>query len=836
MIRLLLRAALATARRHPWQTGSAVAGVALGVAVASGMGLAIESARRAFLLSNETVMGRATHVVEGGPDGLPESLYPELRRAGLGLRAAPVLTDYVTTAAEPRRVLQLVGIDPVADRYFRAFAGGGAALMVQPGAAVMSEGMARTLALAPGERFSVDAGGRARELHLVAVLPAADAFARASLDGLVVTDVATAQSVLGAEGRLSRLDLVVEGDPERVRAALPPGVRLAAAGARARAAAEMTRAFEFNLRMLSLLAFVIAGLLVYNAVTFLVLQRRAAIGVLRALGVTRAGVFLGVLTEAALLGALGGVAGAALGAGLAGGLTRLVLRTVNDLYFVAAVEGAPAGGWPLAAAAVLGTLASVAAAVPAARSAAAATPRTAMLRSHVETRARKAGARGAILGTACAAGAGLVLWSGHFGHAGLAAALGAAGFTAPFVVRFGASGPARRLPAGLRLAAGSLAGRPSRAGVAVAALAIAMGALVGVSIMVESFRAEVTGWLESTLQADFYLARPAPGRDGAGAHRIIDAALADRLAATPGVAAASRRFRTRLRSPDGEVRVIVLASDEDPRHRLRVGEADEVWRRFRNEDAVVVSEPFASRHPRAAERGVVLEDARGGERRFAVAGVYQDFASEHGAVLMSAGTYARYWKPPPVHGLGLRLADSADPGEVAARLAAAAGEAGLRLRSAGELREASLAVFDRTFRVTEVLRWLMALAAGAAVLGTLLAMGLERGPELALLRALGLTRRGLFLLVEAESAMVGVAAGVIAAPLGVLLAAILVHVVNRRAFGWSMDLVVDPLRLAEPVGLAAAIALAAGLLPAWRAARPPGVTRAGSVVRPAARR
>ena len=797
-----------------------MAGIALGVAVASGMGVAVESARRAFALSNEAVMGRATHVVEGGPEGLPESLYPELRRRGLGIRAAPMLSDYVTAVAEPPRVLQLIGIDPVADRYFRAFAGGGAALMVRPDAAVMSEAMARSLGLAPGERFPVDAGGRVRELILVAVLPAPDAFARASLAGLVVTDIATAQDVLGVAGRIGRLDLIVEGDPERVRAALPAGARLAPAGARGRATAEMTRAFEFNLRMLSLLAFVIAGLLVYNAVTFLVLQRRRAIGILRALGVTRAGVFFAVLTEAACLGAIGGAVGAVLGAGLAGGLTRLVLRTVNDLYFVAAVEGASAGAGPLALAAVLGTLVSVGAAVPAARAAAATPPRSTMRRSHVEARARRAGGLGAVAGTACAAGAGLVLWSGHFGHAGLVAALGAVGFASPFAVRIGASRPARRLPRILRLAAGSVAGRSSRAGVAVAALAIAMGALVGVSIMVESFRQEVTGWLESTLQADFYLSRPVPGRDGTGAHRIIDSALADRLAATPGVAAASRRFRTRLRSQYGEVRVVVIASDHDPRYRLRTGSADEVWRRFRTEDALVVSEPFASRYPRAAAEGLVVRDARGGARRFAVAGVYQDFASEHGIVLMSAATYARHWGgAPPVHGLGLRLAQGADPARVAARLAAAAGSEGLRLRSAGELRNASLAVFDRTFRVTEVLRWLVALVAGAAVLGTLLAMGLERQSELALLRALGMTRRGLFALVEAEGAVVGAIAGVLAVPLGVLLAAILVHVVNRRAFGWSMDLVVEPLRLVEPLALAVAIGLVAGLVPAWRAAR-----------------
>ena len=611
-----------------------MAGIALGVAVASGMGVAVESARRAFALSNEAVMGRATHVVEGGPEGLPESLYPELRRRGLGIRAAPMLSDYVTAVAEPPRVLQLIGIDPVADRYFRAFAGGGAALMVRPDAAVMSEAMARSLGLAPGDRFPVDAGGRVRELTLVAVLPAPDAFARASLAGLVVTDIATAQEVLGVAGRIGRLDLIVEGDPERVRAALPAGVRLAPAGARGRATAEMTRAFEFNLRMLSLLAFVIAGLLVYNAVTFLVLQRRRAIDrdPARARGDPSGGV---------LRGAHGG------------GLPRSDRRS--------------GGGGPWRG--------------PCRRAHAARAPHR--QRSLLRGRGRRRLRRG---GTACTGrgarharerrgcGAGRPRGGGDSapvhdaplvrrgaGRGARAAWERSRGRRAPPGPGWSSGSGTSAMPVSSRPSARSASPRPSRCGSAPRAphagfrgsfalppgrwrdgragpgsrwppLAIAMGALVGVSIMVESFRQEVTGWLESTLQADFYLSRPVPGRDGTGAHRIIDSALADRLAATPGVAAASRRFRTRLRSQYGEVRVVVIASDHDPRYRLRTGSADEVWRRFRTEDALVVSEPFASRYPRAAAEGLVVRDARGGARRFAVAGVYQDFASEHGIV------------------------------------------------------------------------------------------------------------------------------------------------------------------------------------------------------------
>jgi putative ABC transport system permease protein len=146
-------------------------------------------------------------------------------------------------------------------------------------------------------------------------------------------------------------------------------------------------------------------------------------------------------------------------------------------------------------------------------------------------------------------------------------------------------------------------------------------------------------------------------------------------------------------------------------------------------------------------------------------------------------------------------------------------EQAVLVRSNRALREASLEVFDRTFTITVVLRMLAALVAFVGVLSALTALALERQRELAVLRAVGLTRGQVWGLVTGQSGLLGLAAGLLALPLGLAMALVLIRVINRRSFGWTLEVHVDPLILGQAVLLAMAAALLAGLLPAWRMSR-----------------
>ena len=383
---ILARASLRWLLRHPGQLALAVAGVALGVAVVVSIDLANASAARAFELSTESVTGRATHRLTGGPGGLDEAVFRRLV-VDLGVeRAAPVVEGYATVdTAEGRRVLRLLGVDPLSEAPFRPWLGclgGGAgralpgvdlgAFLTRPRAVLLAAETARELGVAPGGELAVELAASRARLTVLGVLEPSDALSRQALADLAVLDVGAAQELLGMEGRLSHVDLILPPGAAgtalaaRLRAALPAGVLLAEAGSRQRTAREMTRGFRLNLTGLSLLALLCGLFLIYNAVTFSVVQRRALFGTLRALGVTRRQVFALVLGEAAAVAALGTAAGLALGVLLGRGMVDLVTRTLNDLYFVVSVRELAVAPGSLARGALLGVAATrAAAAVPA---------------------------------------------------------------------------------------------------------------------------------------------------------------------------------------------------------------------------------------------------------------------------------------------------------------------------------------------------------------------------------------------------------------------------------------------------------------------------------------
>ena len=266
-------------------------------------------------------------------------------------------------------------------------------------------------------------------MRVVGLIEPDDARSRQALAGLVVADVATAQELLDRPGRLSRVDLAVpEGAPgeavlARVRAALPPGAEVVSAAARSEFVGQLTRAFDVNLTALSLLALVVGLFLAYNTMTFSVVQRRATIGMVRALGVTRAEIVAVILAEALLLGLVATALGLALGVALARGLVQLVTRTINDLYFVVVVRDLAVSPAGLAKGAALGIGATLLAAIVPALEATAAPPGAAVRRVVLETRARRAAPRAAAAGVASwRAGALLVAGAGRslaWSYAGL---------------------------------------------------------------------------------------------------------------------------------------------------------------------------------------------------------------------------------------------------------------------------------------------------------------------------------------------------------------------------------------------------------------------------------
>jgi putative ABC transport system permease protein len=839
MISLRARSSLRFLLRHPLQLLLSVLGVALGVAVVVSIDLAIGSSRAAFRASAETVSGRTTHQVLGGATGLPDTLPARLRIQG-GIRAAaPVVEGVVASPLLPGRALTLLGIDPFSESPVRPFLGEGGgldltALLTTPGGLILSAETAADAGVASGDPIPLRVAGEQVEGRVVGILSPTDELARRGIRDLLVMDVALAQDLLGERGRLSRVDLVLEEGArgaevlEEVQALLPPGTRVEGVGTRTATLEGMTRAFDLNLTALSLLALVFGMFLIYNTMTFSVVQRRRLMGTLRALGVTRGELVRGVLGEAAVVGMAGAGAGVVLGVVLGQGLVGLVTRTINDLYFVVAVEGVQVSPGVLVKGAILGVGATLLASLPPAWEATSVTPGSALARSAVENRVRQLVPRAAWAGALllAAGGGALLVPSRSIGLAFVALfaiLLGMALATpAATVVLMGALRPVLARGAGIL---GSMAARGvvtalSRTAPAMAALVVAVSVTVGLGVMIASFRGTVVRWLDTTLQADVYVSPPAVVSNRA--EGTLPAGLELRYAGVPGVAGVSTYRGREFTTPRyGVTRLVALSLHPRGEGALELVEGDPVTAlgRFRREGAVLVSEPFAFRH------GVVPGDTvhlptGAGDRDFPVAGVFRDYGSDQGVIMMARSTYDAYWDDAGITSLGLFAESGVEADALVAALREVTGEGSeVQIRSNRALRELSLEVFDRTFAITAVLRGLAFIVAFIGVFSALMALQLERERELGVLRANGLTPGQVWQLVTTQTGLMGLVAGVLAMPAGVVLALVMIHVVNRRSFGWTLDMELGPALLGQSLLLAVAGAVLAGVYPAWRMSR-----------------
>jgi putative ABC transport system permease protein len=257
-----------------------------------------------------------------------------------------------------------------------------------------------------------------------------------------------------------------------------------------------------------------------------------------------------------------------------------------------------------------------------------------------------------------------------------------------------------------------------------------------------------------------------------------------------------------------------------PAFRFKEGDPDAIWPAFQHGGAVIVSESYAYRHELHVGTRLSLRTDRG-MQAFPVVGIYYAYASDQGVVTMSRETYEAFWEDRGVSGVGLYAHRDADLDMLRQSVLreAAAGPQRLDVESNREILELSLRIFDRTFVITDVLRLLAALVAFLGVLGALMALQLERVRELGVLRAMGLTPGQLWRLVTAQTGLMGLAAGLLAVPLGLALALVLILVINRRAFGWTLQVHIAPEILLQGILLAVTAAVLAGIYPALKMSR-----------------
>ncbi len=834
---------------RPLRTALTVVGVGVGVAAAIAMFLANQTVFDAFQRTVTQVVGEAAIHISGAERRIDERLieriraHPGVQRIHPFIAQSAILeTEAGATRASLVWGLDLVALageetgawraDPAPQREFSLDS------LLGAEAIFVDRDVAASLGVGRGDRVMVRAGSRHFEATVRGTWPFPKRVKRWGV--FVVMDIAAAQVHFARLGRLDGLDLVtlpgasVDRVIQELQERLGPSVLVSRSAQRNAQVQHMLTAFQLNLTTLSAVGLFVGIFLVYNAVGFSVVQYRREIGLLRAIGLLRRQIGLLFLGEAIIIGAVGGSLGAVFGSGLAHWLVALEAETVSELYGME-TPGVPAFSvLALSGGCLLGMALSVIGALGPCREASRTAPAQALAPGHYETTRHHRHGRWTVSALAVLGMAGLLSLPGPvnglpvFGYAAAFCVLLGCALLAPLGIHLLGAVRATCFNTSsgsmTHLAVDQIAASSGRNSVTLSAFMVGIAIVVGVGVMVESFRGTVEQWIDQTIMADLIVTPHAglldPNQLETASGLSPDMIL--RARAVPGVAAVDPYRHVRVQA--GPTQVSLVARDlslhaERSQYLFVNGESSRLLRRAIAEKGVVISEVLAHR------LGVDVGDAlalptNAGRKEFGVVGVFYDYATDGGKVVMDRSLYRQWWGDATATVLGIYLDPHANAQQVRRDLhAALAPLAPVAIVSNRELRTDVLAVFDRTFRLTYGLEAVAVIVGLLGIMNTLLTTVVERRREFATFRAIGASRgqvRGLVLRESLCLGLLGLALGLLG---GVLLAALLIGVINKQSFGWSIHMTVPVASLMHATLIAGVTSLVAGWLPARWATR-----------------
>jgi putative ABC transport system permease protein len=780
--------------------------VALGVAVVLAIELAGNAATGSFHSSMETLAGdNDLEVVASG--GVPESALATLSSQPFPLRISPRIEDYATVT-ESKQTLPLIGLDLIAESS-GYISQGSPNTSAQPSDGSPAESLKRmqdpasiwvgsSLGKNPGDQLQLLINDRTLHCTVRGVYPDSN-----GNDGAVLMDIAAAQKALNRFGRVDRILLKLpagadlNASQERIQSALAPGIEVHPRGTATNENRKMLAAFRWNLRLLSYIALVVGAFLIYNTISISVVRRRHEIGVIRALGGSRSAILGAFLGEAASLGLAGALLALPLSRLMAAGAVKAMALTVQSLYVSSRPGSIDLTPHSVALAILIGVGVAVASALSPAREAMLVSPVDAMSRGRREYTAQMYKSRDlgiAILLAGAAAFASqlpAVARKPLFGYLATVLLIVAAAYAIPALVSFLSSLTAQSLRKILGveglLASRSLAASLNRSSVLVAALSTAIAMMVSVAIMVGSFRQTVVTWMNGQLPADLYI-RPA-GSPAADRHPTLSPDLAEKIAALPGVASVDR---LRAYEITYEGMPVTLASMELTTSRSYRNSdffsgrpSETVLAELRGANNIIVSEPFTNKHHAKIGDTIMLSlgESRG---NFRITDVYPDYSAERGYILMDRETALRYLPDPIPSNLAVFLNPSANADTVRKAIQQLAADRHILVFSNRDLRAEAIRIFDRTFAITYALEAVAVFVAVMGIAGALLALVIDRRRELGLLRFLGASAQQISKVILVEAGLLGLLANLVGFVLGYLLSLILVFVINKQSFGWTI--------------------------------------------------
>jgi putative ABC transport system permease protein len=761
--------------------------IALGIALGFAIDLVNRTAIAEFASGMATLSGNADLEVRGPRAGFDENVYPLIAQTD-GVAVASPVVEIQGRLPGFDDTLPIFGVDA-----FRAARVTPALLGVAKSSIELLDPDTIFVSPVALEHFGVNVGAMLTLQSGMSnvVVRVAGMTADSGRERYAVMDIAAVQNQFGRSGTLTRIDVRLAPGVDATTAArrigekLPPGVVAAPPAVAVGATSRLSRAYRINLNVLALVALFTGALLVFSTQALAVARRRSQFALLRTLGVTRRRLLLLVIGEGAMIGAIGAAIGLPvgyllaqfaveyfggdLGAGFFRGVPpQLHVRVKVALVFVALGIGAAMAGSAIPA------LDAARAAPAAALKSEQGTLSFARLRSVIPGAVFFAAGA---LATLAPPVADLPL----FGYGAIALLLIGTLFLLSRAVAALLTLAPRPHNVASALALDQLRGAPGQAIVSLSAIVASVALMVSMAIMVASFRQSLDDWLSRVLPADVYVRAGVAG-DGAS----FDAVAQHRIAELPGVRRAmfSRSQSILLDASLPRVALIARTLDDPTQLPLtgapasvKPGDPPPIW----------ATEPMHDLYGFTPGRRVTIPLA-GKQVEFTVAGIWRDYARQQGALLIDRNLYIAVTGDHGANDASLWLASGVSIDDVRHALDAAIGADRATITTAGELRRISLRVFDRTFAVTYALEAAAVAIGLTGMASSFGALALARRREFGMLRHLGMTRRQIGAMLATQGATVSAIGLIVGLILGGIISLILIHVVNRQSFHWSMDL------------------------------------------------
>ncbi len=748
-------------------------------------------------------------------------------------------------------------------------------LFNHPRAVFISEALAREKALQVGGSFAVLVNEAVIRLEVAGVIPESPERPAAPVSMLVM-NLPALQALSGRADRIDRVEFILEpgGDLDARRAdvkrlldeASQSRWRIESPTQRRESGEMMTRAFRLNLTILSLIALLVGLYLIFQALDGAVIRRRDEIGILRSLGVEEGLIRQAWLLEAAALGLVGGIFGAALGWVGAQVAVRVVGQTVNALYHATSAQSAALTPSELLLAVALAVVAGVLAGLAPAQSAATTPPAQLLVRGGLPApgpwvlRSRSLAFALAFIGVALALLPPLRFEGGiRFPLGGYGAALcwifsGGifAGELLHLVSRWLSGGKAGRValrldgqpqrgwphPEGstgafalpsrfdlgsrsplLRLAISQVRPPTGRHRLAAASLCCAVAMTAGMAILVGSFSTTMRGWIERTFEADLYMS--SAGAQSASTDNRISTTVWKKIVDRPDVLAANVIQAGEIRLPGGPTMLVGASMEFAQSHAHLAWQnqpSPEDFAAAVRGEVVFVSESFTERFQKKA--GDTLElPTPSGLKPVRIAAVFADYGNERGSIVTERLRMTEWFDDELASSIILKLKPGVEPDRVRSELV---GEnPGLSVFTNSHIRREILRIFRQTFSITYALEFIGVTVAVIGLAMTLASLLLQRRNELTTLRALGMTHPEIARAMAVEgllTASAGLAAGLVTS---LALGWLLIFVINKQTFGWTLQADLPLLELAALGALVLAAGSGVGLLVGrWGAALP----------------